>query len=61
MDSAVKAARQELQAYASQLALNVAEKKIKDGLTPQAGKQILGAFINRLGSGSDGDAAGRKN
>jgi F-type H+-transporting ATPase subunit b len=61
MDSAVKAARQELQAFASQLALNVAEKKIKDGLTPQADKQILGAFINRLGSGADGDATGRKN
>ena len=58
MDSAVKAARQELQTYASQLALNVAEKKIKDGLTPQSDKQILNSFITKLAAP---DADGRKN
>lgn len=60
MDSAVKAARQELQAYASKLALDVAEAKIREGLTPQSDKQILDSFISRLASAGDGDAAGRK-
>jgi F-type H+-transporting ATPase subunit b len=59
MDSAVKAARQELQTFASQLALDVAEKKIKVSLTPQSEKKILNSFIDRLASASDGD--GRKN
>jgi F-type H+-transporting ATPase subunit b len=60
MDSAVKAARQELQSYASQLALKVAEKKIKESLTPQSDKQILNSFIDRLAGDTDGSSGARR-
>jgi len=60
MDSAVKAARQELQSYASLLALNVAEQKIKDSLTPQADKEILNSFIDRLAGDADGASGARR-
>ncbi|MSO20088.1 MAG: hypothetical protein EXQ56_06420 [Acidobacteria bacterium] len=65
MESAVKAARQELQGFASELALNVAERKIKESLTPQSEKLILNSFIDRLAGSStstnDAGDGGRKN
>lgn len=60
IDSAVKAACQQLQSYAAELALGVAEKKIKESLTPQSEKRILNSFAERLASATD-SSDGRKN
>ena len=56
IEAAVKAARQELKAYTSELALGVAEKKIRDSLTPQAEERILRSFFHELSG--NGDRAG---
>lgn len=59
IEAAVKAARQELKAYTAELALGVAEKKIRDSLTPQAEERILRSFFQELaGNGTPASRSG---
>ncbi|MBI4479686.1 MAG: ATP synthase F0 subunit B [Acidobacteria bacterium] len=48
IEAAVKAARQELKLYTSELALGMAEKKLRDSLTPSSDERILRAFVREL-------------
>jgi F0F1-type ATP synthase membrane subunit b/b' len=48
--SAGKAARQELRQFASRLAIDLAEKKIRAGLTPPAQEALVADFAARLGA-----------
>ncbi len=61
IEAAVKAARQDLKRYAAQLAVGVAEHKIRASLTPQTEHRILRSFVQELASsktgGGDGAAA----
>jgi F-type H+-transporting ATPase subunit b len=50
IEVSVKAARQELKRYAAQLAVGLAERKIRESLTPQSEHRILRAFVRELGS-----------
>ena len=50
IEAAVKAARQELKRYAAQLAVGVAEHKIRASLTPQTEHRILRSFVQELAS-----------
>lgn len=60
IESAVKTARQELKVYTSELALGLAEKKIRASLTPVSDERILRAFVRDLTDGeSHQDSAGR--
>ena len=60
IESAVKTARQELKVYTSELALGLAEKKIRASLTPASDERILRAFVNDLTDGeSHQDPSGR--
>jgi F0F1-type ATP synthase membrane subunit b/b' len=51
IDASVKAARQQLKQYAAELAVGVAESKIRASLTPQSEKRMLEAFAKELASG----------
>jgi F-type H+-transporting ATPase subunit b len=59
IDASGKAARQQLKQYASELALQVAEAKIRSSLTPQSEQQILQHFVKDL-AGSNGLASNAK-
>ena len=52
---AVKAARRELQRYTAELAVGLAEKRIRETISLEAEKRILRSFVNDLT-----DGAGRK-
>ena len=52
IESSVKAARQQLKQYATELAVGVAEKKIRASLTPQAEQNLLQSFVRDLADGS---------
>jgi F0F1-type ATP synthase membrane subunit b/b' len=60
IDAAVKAARQELKRYTSELALGLAEQRIQQSLTPDSERRILGAFVRELGSTGNGEAGAPK-
>jgi F-type H+-transporting ATPase subunit b len=52
IESAIKAARQQLKRYATELAVGVAEKKIRAALTPQSEQRLLQSFVKDLTDGS---------
>ena len=55
--SASKAARHELRAYAADLAVGLAERRIRERLTPDSESALLGAMLKDLDRRSDGSAA----
>jgi len=56
--AAAKLARQELRVYASELAIGLAEKKIRDTISPESEGTIFRSFLEDLKeSGSNGGAA----
>ncbi len=55
--SAAKAARQELRVYAAELAVGLAERRIRERLTPDSESALLGAMLKDLDRRSDGQAA----
>ena len=55
--SAAKAARQELRVYAAELAVGLAERRIRERLTPDSESALLGAMLKDLDRRSDGPAA----
>ena len=60
IEAAVKAARQELKLYTSELALGMAERNIRDSLTPSSDERILRAFVKELAAGpGSGNGEGR--
>jgi len=60
IEAAVKAARQELKLYCSELALGMAENKLRDSLTPSSDERILRAFVKELAAGpGSGNGEGR--
>ena len=48
IEAAAKSARQELKVYAADLALELAEKKIRTELTPEADAGLAGTFVENL-------------
>jgi F-type H+-transporting ATPase subunit b len=56
IEASVKAARQQLKLYAAELAVSVAESKIRAALTPQSEQRILQGFVNDLASDGNGQA-----
>jgi F-type H+-transporting ATPase subunit b len=60
IDAAVKAARQELKRYTSELALSLAEQKIKQSMTPESERRILNSFVEELGSSENGQSGGSR-
>jgi F-type H+-transporting ATPase subunit b len=52
--AAAKSARQEIKAYSAELALALAEKKIRSRLTPGADAELLDEFLKDLGRQSKG-------
>ncbi len=52
-----KAARQELRAYAADLAVSLAERRIRERLTPDSESALLGAMLKDLERRSDAQAA----
>jgi len=52
IETAAKAARRELQRYAAELAVGLAEKRIRETISPDAEKRILRSFVSDLGDGS---------
>ncbi len=55
--SAAKAARQELRVYAADLAVGLAERRIRERLTPDSESALLGSMLKDLDRRSDGSAA----
>jgi F-type H+-transporting ATPase subunit b len=55
--SAGKAARQELRVYAADLAVSLAERRIRERLTPDSESALLGAMLKDLDHRSDGPPA----
>jgi len=55
--SAAKAARQELRVHAADLAVGLAERRIRERLTPDSEKALLGAMLEDLDNRSNGQAA----
>jgi len=55
--SAAKAARHELRAYAADLAVGLAERRIRERLTPDSESALLGSMLKDLDRRSDGSAA----
>jgi F-type H+-transporting ATPase subunit b len=51
IETAAKAARRELQKYSAELAIGLAEKRIRDTISPDAEKRILRSFVSDLGDG----------
>ena len=60
IEAAVKIARQELKIFTSELALGLAEKNIRDSLTPTSEERILRNFVKDL-SAVDARGNGQKN
>jgi F-type H+-transporting ATPase subunit b len=56
--AAAKVARQELKVYASELALNLAEEKIRRSISAQSDKEIFRSFVEDLRDGSNGAGNG---
>lgn len=54
IEAAVKTARQELKIFTSELALQMAEKQIRDSLTPSSEQRILRHFVEDLSDAGDG-------
>jgi F-type H+-transporting ATPase subunit b len=54
---AAKAARRELQRYSAELAVGLAEKRIRERISPDAEKRILRSFVNDL-TDHDGSRSG---
>ena len=55
--SAAKAARQELRVYAAELAVGLAERRIRERLTPDSETALLGAMLKDLDRRSGGPEA----
>jgi len=53
-----KAARQELRTYAAELAVSLAEKRIRERLTPDSEKALLGGMLRDLDRRSDAQPSG---
>ena len=51
IETAAKAARRELQRYSAELAVGLAEKRIRETISPDAEKRILRSFVSDLGDG----------
>jgi F-type H+-transporting ATPase subunit b len=51
IDVKTRTARLELKAYAAKLAVDLAEERIKNRMTPDAQGRLLGAFVNDLAEG----------
>jgi len=51
IETAAKAARRELQRYSAELAVGLAEKRIRETISPDAEKRILRSFVSDLGGG----------
>lgn len=51
IETAAKAARRELQRYSAELAIGLAEKRIREAISPDAEKRILRSFVSDLGDG----------
>jgi len=58
IEAAIKAARQELKLFTSELALGLAEKKIRDSMTPESDQLLLRAFVQDLAGSGNGEAGG---
>jgi F-type H+-transporting ATPase subunit b len=52
IETAAKAARRELQKYSAELAIGLAEKRIRETISSDAEKRILRSFVSDLGDGS---------
>jgi F-type H+-transporting ATPase subunit b len=57
--TAAKAARRELQRYSAELAVELAEKRIRESISPDAEQRILRSFVNDL-TDHDGSPSGRE-
>jgi len=57
--TAAKAARRELQRYSAELAVGLAEKRIRESISPDAEQRILRSFVNDL-TDHDGSPSGRE-
>ena len=57
--TAAKAARRELQRYSAELAVGLAEKRIRESISPDAEQRILRSFVKDL-SDHDGSPSGRE-
>jgi F-type H+-transporting ATPase subunit b len=55
--TAAKAARRELQRYAAELAVGLAEKRIRESISPDAEQRMLRSFVNDL-TDHDGSPSG---
>ena len=51
IETAAKSARRELQRYSAELAVGLAEKRIRETISPDAEKRIVRAFVSDLGDG----------
>lgn len=51
IETAAKAARRELQKYSAELAIGLAEKRIRETISPDSEKRILRSFVSDLGNG----------
>lgn len=52
IETATKSARRELQRYSAELAVGLAEKRIRETISSDAEKRIVRAFVSDLGDGS---------
>jgi F-type H+-transporting ATPase subunit b len=52
IETAAKAARRELQRYSAELAVGLAEKRIRETISTDAEERILRSFVRDLGDGS---------
>jgi F0F1-type ATP synthase membrane subunit b/b' len=57
--TAAKAARRELQRYSAELAVGLAEKRIRESISPDAEQRMLRSFVNDL-TDHDGSPSGRE-
>lgn len=56
VEAAGKAARMELKRYAAQLALRLAEQKLRGGITPEAEDRLVRGFVKNINSSSAAQA-----
>lgn len=57
IEAAVKAARQDLKRYTAELALGMAERRIRDSLTSASEGRIVQTFVKELAAGSENGPA----
>ena len=57
--TAAKAARRELQRYSAELAVGLAEKRIRESISPDAEQRMLRSFVSDLAD-QDGSSSGRE-